>query len=327
MLSSSLFTAAGNTADGNRVVFDPLYSNSVDAYDAIKLMNPAENFGLSRDNRVLAIEARQPVSTTDTIFYYLSHLQTQQYRLEITPQNMQDINYTCELVDRFTGLRTAINLSDSNHIHFEVTADASSRSSDRLFLVFSRPAPPPFYFTGVRAQNNEQRSVSVYWQVNHEIDIASYVIERSDDNIHFSSIETITPLYNDIAGGDYTFEDLTPLESNNSYRIKAIAKNGNAVYSDTVKVAIVRSKKSISIYPNPVTNKTFQLQTNGLPQGTYSLLIVSNAGQVIHLNALQINGIYSLQTVRLANTVSKGIYNLVLMNGNGIIMTEKLFVE
>ncbi|RYE17216.1 MAG: hypothetical protein EOP51_24315, partial [Sphingobacteriales bacterium] len=54
MLSTFLIAANGNMADGNRCVFDAQYSNAVDRYDAVKMTNPGENFGLFRQGWALA---------------------------------------------------------------------------------------------------------------------------------------------------------------------------------------------------------------------------------------------------------------------------------
>ena len=70
-------------ADGNAVAFDNSFSNKVDGNDALKLMNSGEKFRLIRDGKVLAVEARAPLTATDTIFYNMSNLRQQTYQLKI----------------------------------------------------------------------------------------------------------------------------------------------------------------------------------------------------------------------------------------------------
>ena len=88
MFFASLYNKDGLLADGNAVVFDEDFSNNTDGDDATKMLNSGENFGVKRNNKSLAIEARQPVSRPDTIFYDLHNLKQQDYRLVFTPKNI-----------------------------------------------------------------------------------------------------------------------------------------------------------------------------------------------------------------------------------------------
>ena len=186
MLSSYLVAANGNLADGNTVVFAPQYSNGVDGSDAIKLTNPGENFGLLRNGSILAVEARQPIAAGDTIFFNMTHLSQQLYKLEIIPQYLTATTVKCELVDRYLNTRVPIVLNDSNHLSFAITADPASSAVNRLIIVFSNQAtttvtPPAatFAFTSSSATNNENKTVLVRWLVQNENSIERYEVQRS----------------------------------------------------------------------------------------------------------------------------------------------------
>lgn len=64
-------------ADGNIVVFDKIFRDAIDGNDALKLTNGGENFGLKRDGKLLAIEARASVVATDMLFYNMTNLRQQ----------------------------------------------------------------------------------------------------------------------------------------------------------------------------------------------------------------------------------------------------------
>ena len=329
MLSSFFFAANGNIADGNRVVFDAQYSNAVDGNDAIKLMNPGENFGLLRDTKVLAVEARQPIANHDTLFYYMTNLASQVYKLDIVAQNLAGTTVNCELVDRYLNTRRNISLRDSNHFNIEVTADPASRAVNRLIIVFSTTviAPLPFKFSNISAINNGNKFIDVNWEVSQEMDVARYEVERSADNIHFSKLSTSLPLYNDHNGGGYQYRDIQPLDADNYYRVRSVDLAGASIYSDKVKVSFEASKTTMNIYPNPVVNHSFQLQLYQLMPGKYFIKLTNNSGQQVYSAPLTISGTSFIQTINLTTNVGKGNYNVTVWSGNGIVSTQKIIVN
>jgi len=116
LISSYMIAANGNMADGNLIVFDAAYSNSVDGYDALKLTNPGENFGLYRENKALAVEKRQPLQGGDTLVYRMSNFATQTYKLLIIPSGLGDVSVVATLFDKFTNTQTSISLTDTSRI-------------------------------------------------------------------------------------------------------------------------------------------------------------------------------------------------------------------
>ncbi|MFT3908122.1 MAG: T9SS type A sorting domain-containing protein [Ferruginibacter sp.] len=331
MLSTFLTTVGGNMVDGNRIVFDAQYSNDVDGNDAFKLMNPGENFGLTRNGQVLAVEARQPMAAGDTMFYYMTNLLQQVYKLEIDPQFLATKGIKCELVDRYLNTKRNISLTDSNHFTLEVTSDPASKAANRLFVVFSSDVIVPpiqhFSFTGISAINNDNRSISINWQVNQELNVADYEVERSIDKINFKSLSGITPLHNDHDGSRYQYDDISALNNDNFYRIKAVNKNGPAVYSDIMKVSIPVEVSSMELYPNPVVNHVFQIKLNQLQPGRYLLKLINNSGQQVYHDVLSVNGNFLTQTIRLDGNVGKGNYNLSVWAEGKIIAVSKLIVQ
>lgn len=331
MLSSFLYTSTGNIADGNRAVFDALFSNGIDGNDAIKLMNPGENFGLTRNNNKLAIEARQPVNGADTLFYFISNLRPQVYKLDIEPQNLQAYTETvrCELVDRFLNTRSNISLTDINHINIEVTADPESKSANRLMLVFSKIVIqlPPVEISSISAFSNKDRSNSIKWQTEHELNAEKYFVERGKDADHFESIASILPIYSDDNGGAYQFIDFTPMNSDNYYRIRSLDKSGATIYSNIVKVKEQIIKTSLTLYPNPVTSYQFQLQFPETETGNYNMKLVNDKGQVVYTSLLRVNKDNLNQRIRLSNNLSKGNYFLNIVGSDGNVSVKKLIIQ
>ncbi len=133
---TSLHTSTGIIADGNGVAFAPRYENSIDKYDANKVSNSGENFGMSRNGHWLAVEARSMIKKTDTIFYSMYNLKRADYQLRFAPENMQQGNLTAYLVDNYLNNRTQLSLTDSNFVDISINGDVASAKPDRFYVVF-----------------------------------------------------------------------------------------------------------------------------------------------------------------------------------------------
>lgn len=142
-LFTTLFTNTGVIADGNIVAFERGFGNNINEHDAVKLMNSGENFGLTRNDIVLAIEAHEKLVANDTIFYSMSNLREQGYQLRFAPVNMQSLNLQPLLVDRYKNTTTILSVTDSSYVDFMVTADMASAAANRFFIVFQRKHRSP----------------------------------------------------------------------------------------------------------------------------------------------------------------------------------------
>ncbi len=178
-LFTTLFTNTGEIADGNIVAFERGFGNNINEHDAVKLMNPGENFGLTRNEIVLAVEARERIAADDTIFYSMANLRQQGYQLRFAPINMQSLNLHPYLVDRYRNTTTLLSLTDSSYVDFMVNSDIASAAVNRFFIVFKRvhklPEAESKYSKAENALNDEKdQLISVYPNpvVNREINIS-----------------------------------------------------------------------------------------------------------------------------------------------------------
>ncbi|MFT3680525.1 MAG: MBG domain-containing protein [Ferruginibacter sp.] len=143
---------AGDKAyDGNVVVFDSKYQNTIDANDAPKFDNPGENFAIVCEGKQLAAEARQ-LAGTESIAYAMKNMKQQDYALEFTATNLG--SGEAYLEDKFLGTKTPVSLSGVTKVSFSVTADPQSAAAGRFQLVL-RPA-------AALAVDNRIASISVY---------------------------------------------------------------------------------------------------------------------------------------------------------------------
>lgn len=142
---TSKLYSGGSTAvllDGNDVVFDKAYSNAIDIHDAKKLPNGIENFGISREDKILAVEGRQPINNDDVISFKLWNLKQQAYQFELTAQNLTATGLSATLEDSYLSTGTPLSLDGGNKINFTVDANAASSATNRFRVVFKKAAVP-----------------------------------------------------------------------------------------------------------------------------------------------------------------------------------------
>jgi hypothetical protein len=90
-----------NICDGNSIIFENVFSDDIDANDAGKLLNPGENFMITKGNDIfLAVETRQQIRQTDTIFYAFKNLRPLKYQLRFMPVNLWEENLHATIIFR-----------------------------------------------------------------------------------------------------------------------------------------------------------------------------------------------------------------------------------
>jgi hypothetical protein len=114
------------------------------------------------------------------------------------------------------------------------------------------------YSNGVRpvtllsfdASLNLNQSIDLKWITTLEMNTSYFVIERSNGNNNFVSIDTVTALNNGSFSIIYNEKDNFPLKGTNIYRLKIIDIFGNFSYSGLASVTITDSKAPV-VFPNP----------------------------------------------------------------------------
>ncbi len=244
---------------------------------------------------------------------------------------------TVVLVNRSTTLTKSTTLNFSNFTVSNSTANVlrlSSLSSSETFVSHSQNALqsstttflnnattlslPPLSITSLTFQGQtgvvpvelisfqaieKNKAVELSWQVAQEIRIKDYIIQKSFDGNQFEDIGSVaaqnTPL-----SKNYIFEDKSPKQGLNYYRLKINEFDGTYQYSKTESVNR-NTKNNMVIVPNPTTgivriqsfepfdnvriyditgrlmhhfvnNTSNQFDVSDLPQGVYQVAVTSN---------------------------------------------------
>jgi hypothetical protein len=312
-LRASLITGTGLMADGNVVAFDKTYNDNVDGNDAIKITNSGENFAVKTDGKLLTIEAKSPLSSSDTIYYNMSNLTKTNYQIVFAPENLESSGLQAYLIDKFLNTETPVSLSDSTFINIAITSGAGATAADRFKVVFRQMKALPVTVTSITAVAKEGNNL-VQWSVANESGIKQYQVEKSKDANSFSQVAVINAANN--GTGNYAATDKNVISGANYYRVKIISVDGKETYTKVVKVVNEKQHPAISIYPNPITNEVIHLQLTNQPAGIYKIKLYNSVGQVLLSKSIAHVEGNSEETINCAN-LPKGIYQLKVNEPDG----------
>jgi hypothetical protein len=305
------------------------FNNQIDQDDAFKMSNPGENLAQVRAGKNLVVEARQPVTIRDSIFFTTWNMQAKKYQMEFLPEHLNVPGLTAVLQDRFLNTNTPVNLSaTATTYNFEVTGNPASAAADRFVLVLTQAgaAPLPVNFVTVNAIRTGA-SVQVKWQVAAERNIRSYSLERSADGRNFNGIAQVEATNSTEAQKWYNATDLMQPAGTVFYRVRANELDGSFKYSAIVRVNGLDTKSGISINPNPVEGTSFHLQLNSIAAGEYQLMVINATGAKIYQQRLQHAGGSASQTISLPASFAAGNYQVILMSKNKKLMTTSLLAQ
>jgi hypothetical protein len=168
----------------------------------------------------------------------------------------------------------------------------------------------PVIYSGINAIATNG-AVKVTWDVQTEISTKEYVIERSANGSQFSPIGTLS------ANGSskYTWIDNSPINGDGYYRVKGVDVNGAVSFTSIVTAGSGNNSQGIVVAPNPVKGGLVNLRLNNLAKGNYTVNVFSGSGEKVFSSSVSHGGGNSVQTLTLASSVSKGLYNVHVTNG------------
>jgi hypothetical protein len=164
------------------------------------------------------------------------------------------------------------------------------------------------------AKNNY---AAINWNTTEELNVTSFIIERSSNGAIFSAVKTMNALNGYSTVNHYQFTDSLPLNQVSYYRIKMINDNGSFTYSAIKSVSIAAPVVSeISLFPNPVVNYA-TIKMSNTKAGQYHYTVSSITGQIITAADVHLNNGFQQIQIDLTKTVLKGVMIIHLGNTDG----------
>jgi hypothetical protein len=325
-IDTRLYNSSNVMLDANVVVFNTLYSNAVDFDDAPKMSNPGENIAIQRGSAVLVVEGRQPAVVNDLVPFRMWNMRIQNYRLEFIASNIVTPGLIALLEDTYLNTHTPINPSGSTVVNFSVNAIAASAAMNRFRIVFKQGVALPVTFVSVTA-NRIANAVQINWKVAGEINIKEYEVQRSVDGRNFSSIGTIPATGNSRSGAGYGLLDASAAAGILFYRISSIGTNADKKYSSIIKLSAHNKQQAVTLFSNPVENRTLQLQFTNQVGGQYNVVLLNTAGQIMARKSLNHSGGNGNQMLQLPANIPGGAYHLLIVAPDHTQLAETILVN
>lgn len=165
------------------------------------------------------------------------------------------------------------------------------------------------------------------WQVDKNELTNEYQVEYSADNIHFSTLATLS---SKTTTGNAQYEyrhdkNLTPYPVV-YYRVIAKTHTGAAKYSNT---ALLRYGKAADhnaiIFPNPTKGKIFLSVKNNISETT-NIFILNAAGKLVKESRIILRAGENIVPLDDISTFPEGVYFIKVLTSSGII-TEKIILQ
>ena len=101
--------------------------------------------------------------------------------------------------------------------------------------------------------NKEATRNYLKWKNTSALPVAAYTVERSVDNLSWTTLGSIIPLPGDNSSIQYSYSDMHP-DKENYYRLKFTLADSTYQYSNILPLFDKYNILPIIIYPNPATN-------------------------------------------------------------------------
>lgn len=307
--------------DGVAIVFDSSFSNGLGPEDASKINNSSDNIAIVTAFGNLSINGRKPIVAEDTIKLLVSQVTTTNYRLDVDASNYNSNGFKSYFKDVYLNKLTPLQPQVNS---FTVAVDATKPATfqNRFQLIF---LPVPLATENVALSGSlEGEAAKLVWNVRNASAYKDFVVERSImGGNDFMAVATVPS--QETKEGSFRYSDPRPMSGGNHYRVQARSWDGTVRYSETVTVEKPSPLAGLKIVPNPCTAKTAIVQLNGLPSGTYQLVVNNETGQTVITKKIEHRAV--LSTYPLTG-LTNGTYFVKLfpLSGSNALYSERMVV-
>ncbi|HXB92840.1 MAG TPA: T9SS type A sorting domain-containing protein, partial [Puia sp.] len=181
----------------------------------------------------------------------------------------------------------------------------------------------PVILNGFSAMLNNDKTITLDWNTQMEMNSSRFTIERSNDGASWTDIGTVKAKGNSALPTDYTFTDEHPAAGINYYRLRMEDLDNTYQYT---QVVVIRTSivSNISFFPNPA--RDFVNVSLGQTTGaTVTVRLINQSGQVLQERQAEAgsNTILSFPVQRYA----AGLYILSVSSSDGFRESSKLLIS
>ncbi len=181
--------------------------------------------------------------------------------------------------------------------------------------------PLPVKLNGFSAALIEGK-VKLHWSTADDENVRTYQVERSADNMNFTSTGTVSSLHQN--NKTYTFTDNHPLKGRSWYRLRVMDEYNRIGFSNTV--LIKNTKDAVLVYPTIIgKGETVNLLFNNNISGNVELLLVNGNGTLVFRKTISASGSNNYPIV--LSSLPTGVYILSVINKGETVVTQKIIAR
>jgi hypothetical protein len=227
---------------------------------------------------------------------------------------------TCLLLLSFTNIGaqqfTAMAGSNFNNL-------ATSKNS---LKIGNKATPTVIIFTAVKAYQ-KNANINVGWEVDNEMNIRQYEIEKSLDGSIFTAVKILAATGNNNSSVNYNWFDEHPVSGINYYRIKSVEQTGAIKYSYAIIISTNNKTADINVYPNIITDNVVNVQFSSQPPGNYHVNLFNSNGILVYTKEIAVSSYNVAQSLLLPDTFTKGTYELKTISADDIETVQKIIIQ
>ncbi|MBL7951695.1 MAG: hypothetical protein JNM62_08240 [Flavobacteriales bacterium] len=166
-------------------------------------------------------------------------------------------------------------------------------------------------------------TVDLTWSTNFEHGTSHFVIERSEDGMHFEPIGTLGAIGDSDVRTEYMFPDQHPVRGLNYYRVQAVDTDGETRATNIVSALFQPDAASVLVVPNPTRDRA-EVLLSAAYDGVLQVRVLDGSGRIVSIFRTG-NGVirFELPTERL----EAGSYTVQLLTEKGEPFARTRFVK
>ncbi len=194
--------------------------------------------------------------------------------------------------------------------------DASNNTSE-----FSSCLTLPVTFVSFSAKPIKNQETLLTWTTATELNNAKFVIEKSEDGIHFKDIGEVKGSGNSVSLESYTYTDNTVGSGIAYYRLRQVDYNGAYDYTNVISVQYDEAL-TLQLYPNPASS-VVTVNIRGTKDEAYKLTLTDVLGRIVKEEIIDSTNATEINIASL----SRGQYtvSVLALSGNSFYH-EKLII-
>ncbi|MBW7845172.1 MAG: T9SS type A sorting domain-containing protein [Bacteroidia bacterium] len=232
--------------------------------DAIKFTNSTINFASLTNNDSIMLQHNimpEPSVAYDTVKLY-ADAPNGSYSLEFSNLASIDLKYHVLLLDKYTN--TTTNLRTTPSYTFSISANASTKGSERFAVIFANQSALPVTLVAFSG-SKQQQNAELEWNTASEKNTSHFVVERSMDGKEWEKAGVVAS-QGATAGSKYSYTDANVFAKAQQwyYRLQIVDRDKTNSYSKIIRIEDQTQAAEVvtSIYPIPTQGELY-IETAG----------------------------------------------------------------